>query len=701
MNLSPLSFVATSIRSSLLLVTCSAVALTVSCRTPAAKTASAVKDGENRNSRLLPLNLAAGTKVLYEMQFRTANACDPTVGAAWQKEACTKKIAPKVVYRAKGMSCNSIDKLHRIKLGTIEDSLADTADFKSGITLKYVKEKVGANMIWIMPPFPNNDIESIPHECDNLGSPYAVRDYMHLAGTAGTSCINKGLDEYSEEPCWSNDSFDKFIQKAHSMGIKVMVDVAFNHFGHGYLLYDYAEHIPVRERISRGEDLGKLWDFNATYEENLVRPKLLDRLDQLNDLASREPAHSADLNKLKQRCPNVSGSKLVIAYNTWKNALDNERANFACETDNLEARAPGFFMGKNKLDPSSGPGNFYTNNWRDVKFLYHRSANPLKQHEMIRNREYLFRVMNYWVSRGVDGFRLDHATDSDSGLDPKTWHYIISKTNFYAAKRGQEKPIYHAEEFGDQWGMDRVTDMMTEGYVFGINSRGGGMKNTDHVENLVRSMERFPNKSYTLTSLETHDEHRLLDGTGFNHWTGAGFWGVGATTRSVPMILAGQEFGEKWGLGFKRSDYLRARFEGSETYFPDGDKLRSYYQRMITSRLANENRALYSQNYAFLRSKATNAPDDRIFAQVKWSDDLNVVFTFHNLWEVDVEQKFFISPEVGNAIGMQDEVSYKLVDILNDNQKAQCRLGKDIKWELQVSMSRAMRAQWLRLEKCD
>jgi hypothetical protein len=352
------------------------------------------------------------------------------------------------------------------------------------------------------------------------------------------------------------------------------------------------------------------------------------------------------------------------------------------------------------MDPSTGPGNFFTNNWRDVKFLFHSESNPLKQHEMIRNREYLFRVMNYWVSRGVDGFRLDHATDGDSGLNPNTWHYIISKVNHYAAKRGQSRPIYMAEEFHDQLGMDRVIDFMTEGYVFGINSRGGGDKNTPHIENVLRGMERFPNNSYSMTALETHDEPRLMERTGFNHWTGAGFWGIGATTRSVPMILAGQEFGEKWGLGFKRSDFIRSRFEGSSNWFPDGEKLREYYQKMITGRIAKENRALVAQNYHFLRTK-NNTPDDRIFAQVKWSDDMNVVFVFHNLWEQDSNQTFFIPPDIGNAIAMKDDIKYKFVDIISGQVKGACRTGKDIKWELPVLLDRATRAQWLRLETCN
>jgi hypothetical protein len=122
---------------------------------------------------------------------------------------------------------------------------------------------------------------------------------------------------------------------------------------------------------------------------------------------------------------------------------------------------------------------------------------------------------------------------------------------------------------------------------------------------------------------------------------------------------------------------------------------------LITGRLAKENRALISPNYHFLRTKNNSNVDDRIFALVKWSDDLNVVFVFHNLWEQDANQTFFIPPAVGDAIAMKDDIKYKMVDIISDKVMGGCRLGKDIKWEFPVLLDRGTRAQWLRLETCN
>lgn len=137
-----------------------------------------------------------------------------------------------------------------------------------------------------------------------------------------------------------------------------------------------------------------------------------------------------------------------------------------------------------------------------------------------------------------------------------------------------------------------------------------------------------------MTALETHDEKRLTDETGFNVWTGAGFWAVGNSIWSTPMMLMGQEFGTKkksllffwllffprekkqvalrsffnfffsgepWQLSFKRNDFLRSRFVGSSQYNPNGEILGSLYRDIIRARLAVENRALRAQNnYVFV-----------------------------------------------------------------------------------------------------
>lgn len=645
-----------------------------------------------------PVNIAAGSLVLYEAQVRTANACRPDVGSPEQRTACTNKAAPPPIYRAEGMSCPIRDDLAKIKLGTLDDMIEDTDDFRRGITVRYVKERVGANALWLMPLFPNNDQWSLPDRCDNLGSPYAVRDYFHASGTLSRGCIASGRDEYSSEPCWANDELDKLIDDAHRRGVKVMLDVALNHFGHNYLSYDTADAAIDGDHVAQHE-LDELWNFDRTYDETLLHPRVLDSKASLDELVARSAKDRGLFAALRARCPELDGDALVRSFAAYRLALPHERAAFTC-SGSLEGQVPGFYLGKSGKNPSERLGDNFTNEWRDVKFLFHHEEDRAHGWEFVRDREYLFRILNYWVSRGVDGFRLDHTTDEDSGMGSNEWKYLTTKVNYYAQKRGQTRPVYLAEEFHDQEEMNKVADILTEGYVGDMAGRRGVTKDAGHVEAVLANMGRFHGRAFVMTALETHDEKRLTEDTGLSAWTGAGFWGIGATTRSTPMIVMGQELGARWGLGFRRSDLLRARFEGSEDALPGAEALVSYYGRMASQRLDPANRALLSANHWFLRNGA-GALDSRIFAMVKWSDDLNVLFVFHNLWEQDVSSSYPIPSELAGKIGLRDDVRYRFYDVLSGQRMGACRSGGELKNGVYVAMAAHTRAQWLRLERCD
>lgn len=644
-----------------------------------------------------PLNLAAGSTILYEAQVRTANACHPDVGSPEQRAACAQKPAPAFIYRAEGMSCPIRDDLAKIKMGTLDDMMENTSDFRSGITLRYVKESVGASMIWLMPLFPNNDRWSIPDACDNLGSPYAVRDYFHASGTLSRACIAQGRDEYAPDPCWGNAELDKLIQDAHARGLKVMLDIALNHFGHNYLPYDTVDASVAGDRIAQGR-LGDLWNYNQTYEESLVHPQVLDRPAALDELVGRSSSDRLLLEGLRAKCAGLAGDDLVRAFVSWRLALPHERERFQCGGF-LDNQVPGFYLGASHVKPSTELGDNFSNDWRDVKFLFHHEEVGAHQWEFARNREYLFRILNYWTSRGVDGFRFDHSTDYNGGMGSNEWKYLLGKVNYYAEKRGQAHPVYLAEEFWDQQEMNKVVDVLTEGYVGDMVGRGGITKDTAHIEGVLENMNRFQGRAFTMTALETHDEPRLTNGTGLSPWTGAGFWGIGAATRSTPMIVMGQELGASYGIGFKRSDFIHARFPNSGDGMLGADALADYYKRMSTQRLDPSNRALLAPNHYYLRTTGGGI-DSRIFAMVKWSDDLNVMFVFHNLWEQDVTNAYVIPDDLAGKIGLKDDVRYRFYDVISQKQMGDCKSGGDLRRGVYVGMNAGTRAQWLRLERC-
>lgn len=714
---------------SLFVLIASAVALgaCMAMHPPAPQSAATVKD--EGGGGLEPVNGDAMFSVLYEVQLRAANACRSDTGSPEQQAACAAKVSPSYKSKAESWAVtadcgtdqdaqNVLGDLERIRLGTVEDMLADTDDYHLGVTLKYIKDKVGANTVWIMPVFMDNDRWNIPARCDNLGSPYAVRDYMHVAGSLSRVCIQANKTEYQvgegdEAPCFGNVAMDKLIDQANKMGLRVMMDIALNHFGHNYRYYDYAAYRPTRERIAANENLDGLWDMSATYEDALVHPELIDSPESLQKAAQTDANVKASLDAVAQKCPALKGDNLVRAVGMWRNMLDWERAQLDCaQPMYLEFQAPGFYAGAggwNDKHPARKLGDNFTNNWSDVKFLYHQEIHASDARgdffqTYVRNREYFFRILNYWTSRGVQGFRLDHTTDGDSGMSPNEWRYLMRKVDHYDwVRKGKpqdhHKPLYLAEEFGDQMGMNKVADAMTEGYIGDM--RGGAEKNTAHVQRVLDNGKRFNDRTLVLRALETHDEQRLYENSGFNAWTGAGFWGIGATTRAVPMVLMGQEFGERNQLSFRRSEYLRSRFYGTPNHLAQGGDLVNFYGSMIKSRLDGKNHALLSGSQLYLPLKNNEPNDPRLFAMMKWWGN-DVAFVFHNLWEQGVvEQAFYIPPDVANQVGIQGGNQYKLVNILSGQQVGPCHSGDDLKTNLYVKMEGGERLLWLRLELCN
>lgn len=679
-----------------------------------------------------PLNKLAGNAIVYEAQVRSANACRNDTGSPEQRRRCAEKVAPAVSYLAeswasdKGCQNSELNYLETIKLGTLEDMMTDTTDYRVAISLKYIKERVKANTVWLMPIFPHNVKWNIPHRCDNIGSPYSVRDYMHVRPSLSQFCIKAGHTEFQDpedQPmCFGNQSFTHFMEQANKLGLRVMLDLAFNHFGHNYNFYDYTRFRPIDALV--GNDLDKLWTFDQTFDQNLVTPEILDSTDDLARLISGNTDARLTLEALKVKCPRLQGDEMVRAFNMFRVMQPWEKAKVECEGETkvyndevyLERWAPGFysnFHASKPIAPSTEVGDNHQNNWSDVKFLYlHENHNRDERGDFyptfVRNREYMFRIMNYWVSQGVQGFRLDHTSDGDSGIGANFWRYVIAKVNHYdwvrkGRPQSHERPIYLAEEFNHQGPMTGVVDVMIDGFVGDI--RGGLVKGSAHVRQKLDADSRFQGKNYVARGLETHDEHRLYHDTGFDPWNGAGFWSAAAASRGMPLLVMGQEIGAHQQLAFRKSTFLASRFVGAgDDFFPQ-DKLLDLYAGWSAARSDYKNRALAGDNRFYLKS-TSGTYDERIHAQVKWSDDRdqNVVFSFVNLWEkADLSQAYVIPQDIAGKFSLRDDLNYCLIDAVRGGRVGDRRSGYELRTNFYVKLGGGEdnRVQWLRLERCD
>ncbi|MGZ3438231.1 MAG: hypothetical protein ACXVDD_01880, partial [Polyangia bacterium] len=85
----------------------------------------------------------------------------------------------------------------------------------------------------------------------------------------------------------------------------------------------------------------------------------------------------------------------------------------------------------------------------------------------------------------------------------------------------------------------------------------------------------------------------------------------------------------------------------------------------------------------------------------KWSDDGNVVFVAHNLWQANVAQTYYLPPDLAQSLWLSPSSRYRLVDVISGRQLGACKSGADLAWSFYVEMGAATRMQWMRLELCN
>jgi cyclomaltodextrinase len=130
-------------------------------------------------------------------------------------------------------------------------SFTDDGTIKSAISrLEYVKS-MGYNVIWLMPIMLNQ------YRIDAVGGGYGIIDFYKIAPEYGTM-----------------DDFKEFLRKAHSLGIKVILDVTVNHVADGHpwvqSIRQYKENSPYWSFIQHtifphGEELPQSYSPDSAY----------------------------------------------------------------------------------------------------------------------------------------------------------------------------------------------------------------------------------------------------------------------------------------------------------------------------------------------------------------------------------------------------------------------------------------------------
>lgn len=435
--------------------------------------------------------------------------------------------------------------------GTFADMMDGDA---TGYTLRALAQR-GVDAVWIMPPFDVHLWEH-RHALDDLGSPYAVKDYFtvrpELSRAARVSLMTGGDDD--EARAAGLEEVRSFIAAAHELHIRVLLDVALNHVGH--------EH-RFRDR------------FAAQVRADL---------SQVVSEAKRE--------LVPRRLDDAAGGLILDRSAPWMFASRHGDPAGAQHVDDKIAGGFGEWPDTAQLNHGRV---------RDGYRSWHEVTPPLPVHKAVQS--WLERVLIFWaVDMGVDGFRLDHL----SGLP---YAFLEGALNRVQAAVDAKEPGRTLFIVGE----DFHTSSETRHFVDAI--QGGFFRNLLQVRTPAAFARVLDEPWFNdVLALSTHDEPRPLVVLGDDAKAYTRLQSLLLLAGGPASLVAGDHLGERVPLPFKRARGVEALRAPSRA----GRAIAEQLARVGLAR--QELAALRTEQRTWLRALDDGEFDEAIVAFVRGDD---------------------------------------------------------------------------------
>jgi glycosidase len=492
--------------------------------------------------------------------------------------------------------------------GTFADLMEPGSPSGNGrYTLEWMAAQ-GKTAIWMMPPFEVSKWEG-RHPLDDAGSPYAAKDFFSVSPELARSA--RGLEGQAARDA-ANAEFRAFMERAHELGIKVVLDVALNHVGHDFRFADLfvgsdAAGNEVRE-VRYGD-----------YSQVVTSPEQAARVER---------------------------------------ALQDD------QPDTMERVAPWMY-GSAAGDPhgAAGPhdkaaGGWFE--WNDVAQLNHGRMrhgyhwwDSEPSAENLAVQEWLIRVMRFWaVDMGVDGFRLDHLT----GLPLRLLEHGVSEAQADVDRHTPGRSLF-------VMGEDFHTNTATRHW---LDAGQGGWYHEFLKVRTPADLQRVMEHPWfhDLANLDSHDEERFQHHFGHDLQAGARMSNLIELMGGPYAELAGDELGSHEKLRFKQYAGIDVLLDPSE----EGLALAQQNARVGMARRVLP--ALADDNRVWLPPRRGGA-DDALVAVGRVADDgaENPVVVFGNLSNRDRRENAF---ELTGALAerIDPEAEYMAYDRLAEDPAA-------------------------------
>ena len=517
--------------------------------------------------------------------------------------------------------------------GTKEENGTGKFNDFTDLALDEIK-KLGVSHIWYT-GVPHHaligDYSSIGVSADDpdvvkgrAGSPYAVKDYYQ---------VNPDL---AEDPKTRMEEFEALIARTHAHELKVIIDIVPNHVARRYEgknnpagVSDFGANDDTSVEYSRNNN------FYYIPNESFQVPEPLNGYQPLGG-----EAHPLSDGKFDENPAKWTGNGSRLAQPHFYDWYETAKVNYGVKPDGTKD-FPQLPEGADSLDWKAHYefwlGKEVPDSWKKFKD-----------------------ITQFWLGKGVDGFRFDMA----EMVPVEFWSYLnsnIKNTNPDAFLLAEVYQPALYRDYIHKGKMDYLYDKVELYDTLKHIMQGHG--STDNLPPILAGLKDI--EHHMLHFLENHDEQRIASPEfAGNPWKALPAMVVSATSTTAPtMIYFGQEVGEDgsedagFGDPSRTSifDYIGVpqhqkwmnggEFDGGQ--LSENEKaLRNYYSEVLNfTRNSSALMGEYMDLHAFNRS-GNPEYTDKAFAYARWDDSqkLIVVTNFDEFQSVKTTLK--LSPEL-------------------------------------------------------
>ena len=538
------------------------------------------------------------------------NDFTPAPGLGLQRDCAILLFPPAAarlaIYEANALTVEALSGGDYQNRSTLDDFLpgADFDDFNP-FDLSYVRDTLGFNALWLMPIYPSTRWRWSPEagtwvDNRNPGSPYATRDYFS---------VNPWLAD-DDTGARALELFQQVVGQASDTGLRVLIDVAFNHAGRD---------------VRYGE---------GAVELGLCQPS--EASEWLREVRTRWCTRGSEFP-----------SGRVIPH--YREAADN---GYACalhapadrlgEHQWLDANVDWFFGDYSCLGPKLGTAQQFglwdaAGHAEDERDLFYTDL--ATSTETAQLWHYFAHILPFWLRQTdnkLGGIRADFA----QGLPNRLWEYIVNVT-----RNARWDFVFLAEVLDPppiQYRLNKVFDLLTTLSHFTFRDDSATMGQLFGI--LEGEAQLLGPSALVLHNGTSHDEQGNR-----NKWVMVARYAVAAAVYGVPMVFMSQPLGIPHKLDFEAS--FANMYQEWTAADPERTAVAAMYRRI---NLAREAAAELTGGARYFLSLSSGGFHGRIFSVARWvaaGDRDSVVLVFVNLSPSATFEATFAIPRSIRLVG--------------------------------------------------